>query len=68
MATLKTACGATLLLSSVLVVIEPNSPFGSKLTGNLNDEDEETTPPPVDRSGHFQLVDQNIGKVGHNQN
>ncbi|MDC4663991.1 PAAR domain-containing protein (plasmid) [Acinetobacter baumannii] len=62
LATMKTACGASLLPSSFLVIAEPSSPFGAQLTGNPNDEDEETTPPPVDRSGRFQLVDQNTGE------
>ena len=59
---MKTACGASLLPSSFLVVVDPSSPFGSQLIGNPNDEGEETTPPPVDHSGRFQLVDQNTGE------
>ena len=62
LATMKTACGASLLPSSFLVVVDPSSPFGSQLIGNPNDEGEETTPPPVDHSGRFQLVDQNTGE------
>ena len=34
LADMKTACGARLLPSSFLVVVEPSSPFGSQLTGN----------------------------------
>ena len=45
LADMKTACGARLLPSSFLVVVEPSSPFGSQLTGNPNDENEETVPP-----------------------
>lgn len=59
---MKTACGARLLPSSFLVVVEPSSPFGSQLTGNPNDENEETVPPPENPQGRFQLVDQNTGQ------
>ncbi|NHB58336.1 hypothetical protein G9F32_09935 [Acinetobacter sp. 194] len=45
-----------------MVVVDPSSPFGSQLIGNPNDEGEETTPPPVDHSGRFQLVDKNTGE------
>ncbi|MCU4580139.1 PAAR domain-containing protein [Acinetobacter gyllenbergii] len=62
LATMKTACGATLLPSSFLVVVDPSSPFGSQLTGNPNDEGEDTVPPPEDHTGRFQLVDQNTGQ------
>ncbi|WP_333664813.1 PAAR domain-containing protein [Acinetobacter guillouiae] len=62
LAGMKTACGATLLPSSFLVVVSPSSPMGSSLIGNPNDEGEETTPPPEDHAGRFQLVDQNTGK------
>lgn len=62
LADMKTACGARLLPSSFLVVVEPGSPFGSQLIGNPNDEGEETVPPPEDHSGRFQLVDQNTGE------
>jgi len=62
LATMKTACGATLLPSSFLVVVEPSSPFGSHLIGNPNDEGEDTVPPPDDHNGRFQLVDQNTGE------
>ena len=62
LADMKTACGARLLPSSFLVVVEPSSPFGSQLTGNPNDENEETVPPPENPQGRFQLVDQNTGQ------
>lgn len=62
LAGMKTACGATLLPSSFLVVVSPSSPMGSSLIGNPNDEGEETTPPPEDHAGRFQLVDQNTGE------
>lgn len=61
LAGMKTACGATLLASSFLVVADPSSPFGSQLGGNPND-DEDTTPPPEDHKGRFQLVDNDTGE------
>ena len=62
LADMKTACGAKLLPSSFLVVVEPSSPFSSHLMGNPNDEDEETVPPPENPQGRFQLLDQNTGQ------
>lgn len=62
LADMKTSCGARLLPSSFLVVVEPSSPFGSQLVGNPNDEGEETNPPPEDNQGRFQLVDNNTGE------
>ena len=55
LADMKTACGARLLPSSFLVVVEPSSPFGSQLTGNPNDENEETVPPPRKSSRSFSI-------------
>jgi len=62
LAKMKTACGATLLPSSFLAVVDPSSPFSSQLSGNPNDEGEDTVLPPEDYTGRFQLVDQNTGQ------
>lgn len=59
---MKTACGARLLPSQFLVVVDPSSPFGSQLVGNPNDEGEDTVPPPEDHAGRFQLVDSRTGE------
>ena len=61
LAGMKTACGATLLPSTFLVIVQQSSPFGSKFIANPNDEDEDTVPAPEDYSGRFQLIDQNTG-------
>ena len=61
LAGMKTACGATLLASTFLVIVEASSPFGSSLIANPNDDEEDTVPVPEQHSGRFQLIDQNTG-------
>ncbi|MEG0481646.1 MAG: PAAR domain-containing protein [Acinetobacter sp.] len=62
LAGMKTACGATLLPSTFLVVVQQSSPFGSRFIANPNDDGEDTVPAPEEHSGRFQLIDQNTGK------
>ncbi|EPF69291.1 hypothetical protein GCM10025882_10530 [Acinetobacter gyllenbergii] len=64
LANMKTACGASLLPSQYLVIVDPSSPFSSYLIGNPNDEDAETVAAPEHQnySGRFQIVDQKTGE------